>query len=394
SDSELAHELPARVESEVVADAEHAQDAPEPVIASAPDSNLAHELTVRVQSERRARDEPGRNPAASGHAAATPDEFPALRLPDAADAVSHLKSVPPPQTAAPASPVASHPNVSAKPERVETPTMAHRPLHERLHADRAAHDVLIDAAKARHSTSPVPVRRSASSIVQTRPDNVARKALTPQQARDRAHTRRAFCIAIAAVPLLMIGWLQIVHLNSYIPSVQHALSKHFGHPTTVARVQYVLLPTPRVVLEGVRIGESPGIKIGRIEAHAWPSDFMGGWLSFNDVEAQMVTIHPAMLAAIPAWSRTRNPDGIHLERLKLTQVKLGVPSSQGPGLDGEIRFLPNGALKHAALSAEGMELELIPAAAGIRVKLKARDWQPPLSWPLTLNELMLEGIAD
>jgi hypothetical protein len=192
----------------------------------------------------------------------------------------------------------------------------------------------------------------------------------------------------------MIAWLQFAHLNSYIPSAQRALSKHFGQPTSITAMRYVLLPTPRVVLEGVTIGEQPGIKIARVDAHAWPTDFLGGWLSFSTVEARGVTVHPALLAAIPSWSLGRAPEGIHLDRLKLTQVKLGVPSTRGPGLDGEVTFSREGSLKHALLRDEGMELEIKPEALGIRVKLNARNWQPPLTWPVTLNELTLEGLAD
>ncbi|MES2563740.1 MAG: hypothetical protein V4637_13570, partial [Pseudomonadota bacterium] len=47
-DSELADELPARVESEVIAEAEQTQGAREPVFASTSESNLKQELTARV----------------------------------------------------------------------------------------------------------------------------------------------------------------------------------------------------------------------------------------------------------------------------------------------------------------------------------------------------------
>lgn len=321
-----------------------------------------------------------------------------------AQAAAPAQSEPPSASAAPPAPqtgeaaaiAAPAPERSAKPgtgEKVE-PTLDDEPLHERLNIDRAAHDILAEAADARKKAEVAELSRSAAAARRQRAEEDARRAATALREKKRRQARTAITVALVGVPALAIAWLQLVPMNSYVPEAQRALSERFNQPTTISTLRYVLLPTPRVVLEGVRIGSAQGIRVARVDAHAWPTEFIGGPMVFSTVDASGVEIDPGMLAAIPSWTGGRSANAVHVNRLRLSGVKLSMPPSTVEGLAGDVTFAPNGTVRKAVLANDAVRLELTPQESGIRVVLNARDWRPPLGFPMNLSHLTLDGIAD
>lgn len=278
-------------------------------------------------------------------------------------------------------------------ERIE-PTLDDEPLNERLNVDRAAHDILAEAVDARRTAEVAELSRSAAAARRQRAEEDVRRAATALRERKRRQARTAIGIALVGVPALAIAWLQFVPMNSYVPEAQQALSERFNQPTTISTLRYVLLPTPRIVLEGVRIGNAQGIRVERVDAHAWPTEFFGGPMVFSTVDASGVDIDPGMLAAIPSWTGGRSANAVHVNRLRLSGVKLSIPPSSVEGLGGDVTFAANGTVKRAVLANDTVKLEITPQESGIRVVLNARDWRPPLGFPMNLSHLTLDGIAD
>ena len=296
--------------------------------------------------------------------------------------------------AAAAAPAVFTPKVDASSEKV-TPTLADdEPVSERLNVDRAAHDILAESAEDRRKSEVAALSRQAADLRRQRQEEEARRVAREQSERKRRTTGRAAALVLVGAPLLAIAWLQFVPLNGYIPEAQEALSARLNQPTTVSTVRYVLLPTPRIVLEGVRIGSAQAVHVERVEARSWPVAFVAGPLEFSTVEASGVTIDPGMLATIPAWTGGRSASAVHVSRLKLSGVKLGGPDAKMEGMTGEIVFAANGTVSHATLANEKVTLEVSPLQSGVLVALSARDWRVPFGPAVTFSYLTLEGIAD
>lgn len=412
----------------------------------APDLDLAHRLTARVNSERRARDQVERELRAPQHGNDAPRAtsrdtyaFPELRL-------ARDESPPaPPTPPANAQREEGHHTTSTSPEAAEERPAASRPRPntlERAMLLAAAHtqtgaDGHHDTASVRPTIGPA-VSASAPSVAEHREkvesaledlsstfeggekdmpaavvagSSLQAAALEPStdvarpqraevdahkaaalQTKRRMRKRRAFGVGLVSLLVLATAWLQFVPLTGSIPAVEQALSERLNQRTSVSKVRYVLLPTPRIVLEGIQIGE--GMRVERLYAHAWPTDFFGGLRTVRTLEARGVDVSPGMLAAIPAWIGGGNATTLRVGHLKLSNVRLNTPGAPVEGIGGEVTFAPDGTVKQALLRNGNLKLEIVPRASSLRIVLNARDWRLPLSVPVAVSELTLDGIAE
>jgi hypothetical protein len=290
---------------------------------------------------------------------------------------------------------ASTPAPTAAAANTATPTLDDGdPLQERLNVDRAAHDLIAEAAARRRDADVLALGRDAVDKRRQRQADDARRAEFSLRENKRRRVARALGIAAIGVPAFAILWLQFMPLNGYVPEAQRALSERLNQPTTIATLRYVLFPTPRLVLEGVRIGAAHGIHVDRVDAHAWPTAFISGPLVFDTVEAKGVGIDPGMLGLIPTWTGGRSAGAVHSTRLKLSDVKLNGRDAKVEGMSGEVSFAANGTVSQAVLANDNLKLEIAPRKNGVGVVLDAHDWRAPFGPAFTFSHLRLEGIAD
>jgi hypothetical protein len=263
------------------------------------------------------------------------------------------------------------------------------PMHQRLNAERAAHDALADRASARqHDQSRVLGNQTASDHV----NEDARRASRLVQKKRRARAFATLGVLLVAAPVVGALCLQFIPLNGYIPEAQQALSERLRQPTKIKTLRYVLLPSPRVVLEGVNVGN--GIQVDRIEALALPSDLSAVPRVFDLVSAHGVTIDTETLGTIPSWSVPQSATAMRVHRLKFDEVKLNAPDSELTALKGEATFNANGSLRQAYLGSEKLRLDVAPVNNGLRLVLNARGSRIPFGPAVKFNEFTISGVAE
>lgn len=293
------------------------------------------------------------------------------------------RAAPEPAAKAAPGPAKAAPVTALKADIVEdTPAQA-RPA-----VDRTARDVRAGSAEAAQ------LSRTAASARQRRVEEEARKAA---MARRRKQRKRIFSgIAIAFVTLAALGvlWLQFIPLNGYVPGAQQALSERLNQPVTISNLSYVLLPTPRLILEGVAVGKAQGVRVSRVEAHTLPFALFDDPVRLDTVTATGVAIDPAMAATIPAWTGGRSASAVHVNRLRLNDVKMNIPGAELGAFSGEVAFAPNGTMKQAELSNDKVKLELAPQSNGVRASLDARSWRIPFGPPVEFTYLTVNGVLD
>ncbi|HEV7800804.1 MAG TPA: hypothetical protein VGP15_06990, partial [Burkholderiales bacterium] len=279
-------------------------------------------------------------------------------------------------------------------EKVAPTLNEDEPLHERLNVDRTAHDLLAETADVRRKTEVAELGRSAVAARRQRQEEDDRRTAGALRHRRQRRATRAFGLGLVGVPALIVAGLQFVPMNGYLPDAQKALSERLNQPVTISTLRYVLLPSPRLVLEGVRVGSAQGIRVDRVDAHAWPMTIAAEPKVFSEVEATGVSIDPGMLGAIPSWTGGRSATAVHVSRLKLKDVKLSMRESEIAGLNGAVTFAANGTVQQAVLANDKVKIEITPQQSGVRVLLNAHDWRPPFGPPVAFSHLTVDGIAD
>jgi len=193
--------------------------------------------------------------------------------------------------------------------------------------------------------------------------------------------------AAVAVPFL-------VPVASFIPRIAQTASESLGQPVTIAGLKLHLLPTPRLVAEGIRIGKKDEVMIGELEIVPELLSLFSGPRAIRLVRAEKVELKEAALS-IP----DRMPKGgapVPVRRLVLLDVRLqhsalklqpfNVDAQIGSGLEVETARIgtSDGALK----------LLVDPDGKGRTiVKLEANRWRLPLAAaPLVFDSLKADGI--
>lgn len=383
----------------------------------------ARELKARVEAERRAREESQR----------TVRDVPQLDLPIASEGATHApesRSMPDPhrdthgdlhappeadpgraafvQREVDASATAGatssvkvlRPHAgAATPPPTATPTRADptssgafriegdRRRRESLHADRTAYDVLAEAADA---------RRIPENAVHAQARAAHVNDDTPRTISDSRRKRRVLgvvaVVLFAAVPLLGTLWLQFMPLTHYIPEVEQALSAHVNQPVRLQSVRYVLLPTPRIVLQGVGIGPRSAVRADRIEAHASPFALLTQPRQFGTIEVRNAVIAPAVLASLPSW-RGNGPGASDVRVLivHLSNLRIDIPGAGIAPFNGDISFEPDGSVARAVLANDNLKIRLSPGPNGAALKLDATAWRIPFGPPVKFSYFNATG---
>ncbi|HUP96210.1 MAG TPA: hypothetical protein VM164_15000 [Burkholderiales bacterium] len=263
---------------------------------------------------------------------------------------------------------------------------------ERALVDRTAHDVIADAAEARRRAELAASNSHAAAARKQRAQEDARRIARAAGQRRRRQAAIGTAVALLAFGAFGVAWLQFVPLQSHVAATQRILSARLDQPTTVSAVRYVLFPTPRLILEDVKVGIGQTLRVQRIDAPILPFALMASPLVLDTVEAKGVTIEPAMLAALPSWTGGRSAKSVHLRELRLSDAK--VSGADVAPLKGQVRFAANGTVQHAVFVNDNVRVEARPQQNGLRVVLNARDWRVPYGPPVKFSFLTIDGIAE
>jgi uncharacterized protein involved in outer membrane biogenesis len=159
-------------------------------------------------------------------------------------------------------------------------------------------------------------------------------------------------------------------------------------------VRYVLLPTPRIILEKLTLPRSAGVRAERLEAPVAPWDALNGPARLALVTLSGLALDGPALAGIAEWAGPRPGAAIELDRLRLQRLTLKLPQVELAAFVGDIAFDTDGSVKEAVLTNPKVIVELTVLEKGIRVLVTARNWRIPYGPPVEFSDLTVRGRID
>jgi len=121
-------------------------------------------------------------------------------------------------------------------------------------------------------------------------------------------------IAALAAPFL-------VPLSGFIPQLQELASKAIGQPVAIADLRLHLLPTPRAVASGLRVGKKDDVKVGELEIVPDLAALAAGRKSLALVRAENVELKESALS-IPGRMPKSDAEPVAVKRIEARQVRL------------------------------------------------------------------------
>jgi hypothetical protein len=205
---------------------------------------------------------------------------------------------------------------------------------------------------------------------------------------------RWFLVAAALVAGMALAVPFFVPVARLLPEIAAIASQSLGQPVKIADLTAQLLPTPRVVAAGVRVGRKDEVVIGELEIVPDLLSFLGGVRTLRLIRAEQVELKEAALLIPDTMPKGAVP--VDLRRLVLVDVRLQHSALKLPPFKLDARLGAGLEVEKARLETSDGALKLLlePDGAGkTSVKLEASRWRLPLAAaPLLFDSLKAEGL--
>jgi hypothetical protein len=163
-----------------------------------------------------------------------------------------------------------------------------------------------------------------------------------------------------AIGVLLIAVLAVFIVPMTLPTQQYAnnlevmLAKNLKQPVHIGKMSLRILPTPRIDLGEIYIGE-----VKQVKAQQAQLNFGFGAL-FSDVkrverlELQGAELNNSGLLIVPAWLQQMSADAKYpISHIAFSGMKVNGDVVQFTDVDGEVDFSPKGQITGALLHAKG-----------------------------------------
>lgn len=204
-------------------------------------------------------------------------------------------------------------------------------------------------------------------------------------------------LAIAAVVIaaaIIVPFL--VPLDAFIPRVSAYASAAVGQPVTISELRLHLLPTPRAVAIGIRVGKRDEVRIEELQIVPEILPFLSGARAFRLVRAEKVQLKEAALLIPDKMPKSDAP--VDVRRFVALDVHLQHSALRLPPFNMDVELGRGLAVRKASFSTrDGAFKALLDPESDERsvLKVEASRWRLPLAAaPLVLDSLKADGLLE
>lgn len=186
-------------------------------------------------------------------------------------------------------------------------------------------------------------------------------------AKKRSNTGKIVLIALAVVIVLVVALLPFIPLVFIAKKEAADIADKTQETVTVGTGYFSLLPTPRIELDQVTIGQD--LKIAKMTEIL----SLSGSNALAGIVADGVSANQNVLDSITGWGGQPLAATISLKN-----VSLSLNGEVLPVFGVEIDLSDDGTFQRAQVTSGGMQTGIQPAGTGYQIELSAKNWKLPL----------------
>ena len=187
----------------------------------------------------------------------------------------------------------------------------------------------------------------------------------------------------------------VLPMQGYQASIERALGSRLQQPVHIGHLAMRILPTPRLVLSDVSVGDAKQIKVQLAQVNFAFSALFGQAKSINSLGLDGVQVNGAALPQVAGWLQQVAGDHQYpVARIALTQGQLDADGMQFSAVDGELNFDPSGKFTQARLNAIEHKLALdirVTPAQKLQLSITLHDSALPSLPNWVFEELKATG---
>ncbi|HZV61419.1 MAG TPA: AsmA family protein [Methylophilaceae bacterium] len=203
---------------------------------------------------------------------------------------------------------------------------------------------------------------------------------------------------LAVFAVILLGVLVIVPflipMSSYITQAEQLATAELGVPVKLKSMRLALLPTPRLNVSGILIGENEDLRVDDVAVVPALSSLFSETKVLSRVEVDKPIIKESALALLDAIAKgedePQKPAAVAVRKIEINDAKLVWPDMALPEFDAEIAMTAENEPESVLIqTTDGkLKLDLTPQEQGVQaITLTAADWTIPVGSPLLVNQL-------
>lgn len=202
-------------------------------------------------------------------------------------------------------------------------------------------------------------------------------------------------LLLAAVPFL-------VSLDDYIPQIEKEVSARLKEPVKIASIRAAGLPLPHVTVDGITVGRTEDIKVGKVTVTPDLWSLLGATKLIKSIEIDGLVLTQKAIDKIPVWTKSdakpgtpRPPAPVRIESIRLDDAVVKLDKASFGPFDARVRFNSKGEPEDASIATQDGKLKAMikPDKSNYLINASAKSWKLPLGPAIVFDELAIKGIA-
>ena len=209
---------------------------------------------------------------------------------------------------------------------------------------------------------------------------------------------RPVIIGVAVVVALVVGGIQVIPMNTYIPSIEKLASDHIGEQVTIGSMRVSVLGGFSMNLDNVKVGTTQDVKIDKVELSLDLGSVFNEVKVIRNIKVESASVAQEALARLPKWMEAAVTDkNVRVKRVVLKGAKLEFRTVTVPNFDAEFDFSPEGVIQKAALeAADGkLSVQVTPRGEEFDIDVTAgKGWVPPIGPQIEFTDFSVKAVGS
>lgn len=191
----------------------------------------------------------------------------------------------------------------------------------------------------------------------------------------------------------------VVSTREYLPKAEQMLGEKLHQPVHVGSLSGRILPTPRLELGEVYIGDAKQLQVKVAQINFPFTALFTDVKPVNSVELQDIRVRGAWLGDASGWlQKIASQNNYPVSRMLISKGTLDADAFALSGIEGQLNFAPGGKFVQGELRANGGKYDAIINAAApddrLNIALTVRDSALPLLPDWAFDVLTAKGMIS
>lgn len=204
--------------------------------------------------------------------------------------------------------------------------------------------------------------------------------------------RIALAFLLIFVVLAVLPFL--IPMGAYIARIEQAASQKIGVPVRIKTLRFALLPSPRVNIEGLVVGNDEDIRVAHVAAVLDVRTLFDDVRVISKLNIDEPVLKQSAIALLGAIAEKQGesigPATMELRRIVVGDAKIEMEGMNVPPMNADVTLGVGGLLEKAMLTGnEGnLNIAVTPKGAGYSASINAENWMLPVGPQVMFDKLI------